>query len=221
MEARINLRATAASHDHVIPMMSLPWLLGLRPEGPDAATIPYLRPDLEVVRVWRSRYREALPGARQIVGLIWRANPTGPASEARSLPVGSLAPLAGVVDIGFVNLQGGDAPGRAAIAAVLPGALDALGESDGQPPLDQFAAAIAATDMLVSVDTLGAHLAGAMAHPGVVLLPTAPAFGFFWGHRGDRSPWYPSSRLIRQRHHGDWSDPIMAARAFLESGIQS
>jgi hypothetical protein len=95
-----------------------------------------------------------------------------------------------------VILQGGEPAVRMAIAGVLPGMVDGLHGSMVPPPLDEFAAAMAATDMVISVDTMGAHLAGAMAHPGVVMLPTAPSFcGMFWGHAGDRYPWYPSLRF--------------------------
>ena len=216
-DARINLLAPAAAHDHVIPMMSLPWVLGVRPGADFDGIMPYLAADPEQITAWRSRYREMLPGAQRIIGLIWRANPIGPASDSRSIPVSAFAPFGTIADVGFVNLQGGAEGIRSAIEPILPGIVDALRESAGHPPLDQFAAAVAATDLVVSVDTMGAHLAGAMAHPGIVLLPTAPSFGFVWGHRGNRSPWYPSLRLIRQHRHRDWDGPVMTARALLAS----
>lgn len=213
--ARIDIRMVAGSFDHFLPTMSLPWILGIRPRRTDRGNVPYLIPDTDAVAEWRARYRQALPHARRIVGIIWRVNPAGPAAATRSLAVTDLVPLADLEGIGFVNLQGGAPEGRSSIATVLPRVHDPLAASGGAPPLDRFAAAIAATDILVTVDTMGAHLAGAMDHPAIVLMPTAPAPAFYWGHRGDRSIWYPSLRLLRQAAYFDWRAPIATLRSLL------
>ena len=218
VHARINLHAPEAAADHIVPILSLPWLLGVRPADAPMGRMPYLTAEPAAVATWRQRYLEALPGTRRIIGLIWRANPDGPAGAPRSIPVDALAPLGDLADAGFVVLQGGEPAVRMGLARVLPRVTDGLGGSAGPPPLDAFAAAMAATDIVVSVDTMGAHLAGAMAHPAIVLLPTAPSFcGMFWGHAGDRCPWYPSLRLIRQTRCLDWTGPVAAVRAALDA----
>ncbi len=214
-QARIDLRVAAREHDRFVPIMSLPWLLGIRPgtEAPDH--VPYVTPQPEQVEAWRARYLAALPGVQRIVGVVWRANPAGSAARFRTIPVDALAPLGGVEGVGFVNLQGGAAQGREEIASVLPGTHDALAPHGGNPPLDVFAAAVAATDVLLTCDTMAAHLAGAMGHPGLVLMPTAPAPMFYWGQEGDSVVWYPSLRLLRQRRFDDWSEPVARAAALL------
>ncbi len=218
-DARINLNAPAAATDFVMPIMSLPWLLGARPAEATTSQMPYLTPDPVSVTAWRARFRRELPNARRIIGLIWRANPVGPAAVSRSIPADALAPFADVAGAGFVILQGGPPEVRMEVAPVLPSVIDGLAGSAAPPQLDEFAAAIAATDILISVDTMGAHLAGAMAHPGIVLLPTAPSFcGLFWGNSGNRSGWYPSLRLVRQTRYWDWSGAVEMVREMLMTG---
>jgi tetratricopeptide (TPR) repeat protein len=207
-EARIDLRVAMASHDLVVPMMSLPWLLGARPEPP-APPAPYVVPDPERIATARARYRAALPEARRFVGVIWMVNPRGPHAEARSVRTTLLGALAGIPGVGFVNLQDGGPGVGAAVAAVLPGIIDGLGDrAKGPPPLDDFAAAMAATDLLITVDTMGAHLAGAMGHDALVLMPAPPRFSFYWGREETTCPWYPSLRLFRRPAGAGW-EPVI------------
>jgi ADP-heptose:LPS heptosyltransferase len=63
-------------------------------------------------------------------------------------------------------------------------------------PLDEFAAAVAATDLLVTVDTMAAHCAGALGHPVWLMLPLSPHW--CWGIGRGQTPWYPTARLSRQ-----------------------
>jgi len=120
------------------------------------------------------------------------------------VPVKALTALAELAGVGFVNLQGGPAEGRAELASVIPRAFEALGA--GEPLLDEFAAAVAATDILVTADTMAAHLAGAMGHKACVLVPAVPHF--YWGLNRDDCPWYPTLRLFRQQLRGRWGDAI-------------
>ena len=123
-----------------------------------------------------------------------------------------MAPLASLSDFGWVNLQGGPSEGRSELALALPDAFDAL--AGGEPSLDEFAAAVAATVVLVTVDTMAAHVAGAMVHPAMVLVPATPHF--YWGLNRTDCPWYPSFRLFRKPPLGTWADAVaslvMAAR---------
>jgi ADP-heptose:LPS heptosyltransferase len=83
---------------------------------------------------------------------------------------------------------------------------------DWGPDITDFAVAAAmlsALDMLITVDTAMAHLAGALGVPALVLLPYMPDWR--WGISGEASAWYGSLRLLRQQRPGDWSAPIAAA----------
>ena len=210
-EAKINLAALAGRFDLFAPLMSLPNLLGVA--APTGDGVPYLAPELARIDVWRARYAQALPGRRPI-GVVWRASLTNASSPRRSVPAAVLAALAACPDLGFVNLQGGPPEGREALAGVLPQTFDAL--ADGEPPLDEFAAAVAATDTLVTVDTLAAHIAGAMGHKALVLVPAAPHF--YWGLGRDVCPWYPTLRLFRQSRQGGWEAVVPALARALRPG---
>ncbi len=212
-DAKINLAALAGRFDRMIPFMSLPFLFGVTAPTADPG-VPYLAPDPARVAAWRARYAEALPGRRPI-GVVWRANPANGSASRRSIAAEAFAPLACADDTGFVNLQGGPTEGRQAMHAVLPAMFDALAE--GEPPLDELAAAIAATDGLVTVDTMAAHLAGAMGHRAWVLVPAEPHF--YWGLGRSECPWYPGSRLFRQTRRDNWADAIASVRAALQGRV--
>ncbi len=198
-ETKLNLGMLAGRFDHMVPLMSVPWLVGV--QGPAGACLaPWYRPAAGRVAAWRARYVAAAPAARLRLGIVWRANPEGGSAAQKLLPVDRLAPLAALADVQCINLQGGDGVARAEMAAVLPSSVDALAE--GEPPLDDFAAAVAATDLLLTVDTMAAHLCGSMGHAGLLALPAVPAF--YWGIAGDTAPWYPSLSLLRQPAPGDW-----------------
>lgn len=207
--AKANLAAWAESCDGFVPLMTLPRLAGVRRAGDMAgATLPWLAPDGARVHAWRQRYAAAAPRATRRIGVVWRASPDSMTSPQRSMAAACLAPLATLEDTQFINLQGGPADGRDALARVLPGSFDPL--ASGEPPLDEFAAAIAATDLLITIDTMALHLAGSMGHPCWAMLPHAPSF--FWGTDGDGCAWYPGMRCFRQTRRGDWSGPVDAVR---------
>src|SRR5258708_1769712 len=113
----------------------------------------------------------------------------------------------GVGEREFVNVQRGGGGGERAAGA--PGVLDPL---DANLPLDEYGAAVAATDLLITVDTMAAHLAGAIGHPAWIAVPQSPQW--FWGITGEKTPWYESLRIFRQQTLGDWSGVVAAlARA--------
>ncbi len=206
--ARINLAALAHRFDAVLPLMSLPWLLGV--SAPEAAGLPWLHPDPAEIAAHRARFQAAHPG-RRIVGLVWQANPESGSGAERSVPLAELAPLADIPGVGLVALQGGAAAGAPGFAGLVPG-LPA-----GEGPLPEFAAALAATDLLVSVDTMAMHLAGSMGHPALILVaPSAP--GFVLGPEAERCGWYPSLRLLRRPAGEDWAPTIRRLATRLEDG---
>lgn len=201
-DAKINLAGLAGRYDLLLPLMSLPWLLGVK--RPSADGVPWLRPDPQQVSAWRLRYRAALPGARTIIGLVWRANPDSSSAAARSLPTESLAALGRWPELGVVVLQGGAVDERRRLRELLP---DAVNTPDAEDqPLEHLPAAIAATDLLVTVDTMQMHMAGSMGHPTIVLA-SEMAPGFVLGNAGDCA-WYPSARLLRRRAGEPWSSVV-------------
>ena len=185
-------------HDRHCPLPSLPFALGLDVVPPQAA---YLRADPALTAHWRQCLAAAaMDGLR--VGLAWAGSPLLPADARRSLPPERLAPLAGLGRIRLVSLQKGG-----------PSAPAALGLIDHTTDLHDFAdtaALIANLDLVVSVDSAVAHLAGAMGKPVWLL----DRFDHCWRWIAGRldSPWYPTLRIYRQPNPGDW-DAVVAAVA--------
>jgi hypothetical protein len=183
-------------YDLHCPLMSLPMLFDIQPEQLGDA-VPYIHADAAKIAAWRDRLA-ALPAPR--VGLVWAGNPKYPADRRRSLPPAQLASLLDTPSIAWVSLQMGDAR-----AALPPAVFDAA------PWLTDFtdtAAAVAALDLVISVDTSVAHLTGAMGKP-VWLLNRADTDWRWLLDRGD-SPWYPTMRIFRQPTPGDWNSVIEA-----------
>ncbi|MBI2406737.1 MAG: tetratricopeptide repeat protein [Gemmatimonadetes bacterium] len=185
-------------------VMSLPMLCGTTPDSvPHAAG--YLRAPARPV----GERVASLPG-RLRVGLVWAGNPSHQRDLLRSVPLATLDPLLALEDVTFVSLQKGPA------AAQLASAPGAAGVIDLDPALHDFsdsAAAIAALDLVITVDTSIAHLAGALGAPVWMLCPHVPD----WRWMVDRtdSPWYESMRIYRQPRHGAWADVIAAVCADL------
>jgi hypothetical protein len=183
--------------------MRLPGLFGTELDSIPAA-VPYLSAQPELVRHWR----EQLPQQGLRVGLAWKGNPNFESDADRSLPsLMTLAPLA-AVQAHFVSLQKG-AGEEEALRPPAGMSLHAIG-----PQLGDFAdtaAVIANLDLVISVDTAVAHLAGAMGKPCWLLLPDYRC-DWRWMTERDDSPWYPSMRLFRQPPGGGWA-PVIAAVA--------
>ena len=191
----------APAFDHHCPLIDL--MHALRLTGETIPAAPYLAAEPALVAAWRARLA-ALPGRR--VGLVWAGNPDYPHDRARSLPYAALAPLQGVPGVSFVSLQ----KGGAAWTQRAPGALPGLALHDWTGELGDYAdtaALIAALDLVVSVDTSVAHLAGAIGAP--VWMLNRPDTDWRWGKQGSATPWYPSMRIFRQAVPRVW-EPVLA-----------
>lgn len=188
------------------PLMSLPLLLGAGPETPPAPGGRLIPNPAETARAAAS-VRAA--GNALNVGVCWAGNPAHKNDHNRSLPPAFLPELLAVPGVAFWSLQTGPA------AQNLPPNLDAA----LRPPpfaLTDFAATaafVAALDMVATVDTSIAHLAGALGVPCRLLLPYAPDWR--WLIDREDTPWYPSLRLIRQPRPGDWGAATARTAALL------
>jgi tetratricopeptide (TPR) repeat protein len=175
---------------------SLPRLMGTT-LATIPASVPYLRADPAKAALWRNRLEGT--GKRKI-GVAWAGSPRHPSDEQRSVRLDRLADL-WRSDIRMVSLQKGQ--GREQIGP------SGLALDDWTEELDDFAdtaALVENLDLIVTVDTAVAHLAGAMGKEVWVLLPFVPDWR--WMLEREDSPWYPTMRLFRQEKTGDWSGPI-------------
>ena len=187
------------------PLMSLPRLLGTTLRT-IPRSVPYLRAP-EPGPDW-----PPLPGEGSLrVGVAWAGNPSHKNDRRRSMSPEDLAPLADLDNVTLVSLQAG--PKAEQAAATPPGLrLERLPEQ--WLLLPGLAAAIERMDLIITVDTLHAHLAGALGRPAWVLLSFAPDWR--WMCERTDSPWYPSLRLFRQPRRGDWAAVVARVRRELE-----
>ncbi|MEA1651970.1 tetratricopeptide repeat protein [Nitrospirillum sp. BR 11164] len=188
------------------PLMSLPAALGVRDAAGLATPAPYLTADPDRTRAWRER---RAPGTLTI-GIAWSGNPKHRADRLRSVPLADLAgPLAALPGVTLVPVQTDRRRGDEEM-------LSALGIAD--IALDGFtdtAALVAGLDLVITVDTAVAHLAGALGRPVWLLLPYAPDWR--WRLGGQDTPWYPATRLLRQERQGDWAPVIRQVAAALKA----
>jgi len=138
---------------------------------------------------------------RRRVGLVWASGVYNP---CRSVPLQTLAPLGSVAGVEWVSVQHG--PGVQ--EAWRYGAPLGIDESPAPENDDALATArqIADLDLVITVDTMVAHLAGALRKPVWTLLPFEADWR--WLRDRDDSPWYPTMRLFRQRRAGCWDDAV-------------
>lgn len=159
-----------------------------------------------------------LPGLR--VGLVWSGDPrpNNPVQSAmdrrRSIRLADLAPLAEVPGVVFVSLQKG-AP--AAQAADPPAGMVVHDWTAELEDFDATAALMTALDLVISVDTAPAHLAGALGRPVWLLNRFDTDFRWLLGR--DDSPWYPTMRQFRQARSGDWEEVIARVAVALRERV--
>ncbi|MGB8264839.1 MAG: tetratricopeptide repeat protein [Candidatus Velthaea sp.] len=204
--------ARAAQFDAHVPLGSIAFALGVDDAFLRGIAVPYLRADPERIERFRARLA-ALPGRRKI-GIVWAGSPGHGSDRYRSCGLAAFSALADLADIAWVSLQKGPAEEQLASA---PGGMviEALG-----PELHDYAdtaGAVAALDLVISVDTSVVHLAGALGAPVWTLL----GFESYWLWRTGRtdSPWYPSMRLFRQRETGRWNGVFEDVHAALRAEI--
>ncbi|HLJ65162.1 MAG TPA: glycosyltransferase family 9 protein, partial [Stellaceae bacterium] len=172
--------------------------------GTTLETIPasssYLAADAALTAQWRERLK-SFPGPK--IGLVWAGNPEHRRDRDRSIAPGFLPPLLALPGFTFFSLQK-FAPPPGLNVMSLAGALNDFADT---------AAVIAALDLVITVDTSVAHLAGALGRPVWILLPAIPDWR--WLLAREDSPWYPSARLFRQERHGAWKGVIERVAAVL------
>ena len=197
-------------------MSSLPHLFQT-----EIATIPlaapYLAAPVDRAQVWAAELDRLLGTDAPRVGLAWAGRPTHPNDRRRSLRLDQLGPILRTPGVRLVSLQK-PSPGTEALDG-----WKLLDLADRLADFADTAAVMAALDLVVTIDTGAAHLAGALGCPVWVMLPKAAD----WRWMLDRadSPWYSTMRLFRQSSPGDWDAVIEsvadALPAFLAAGCQA
>jgi ADP-heptose:LPS heptosyltransferase len=185
--------------------MSLPGLLGTRLET-IPCEIPYLH----------ARGKAALsppwvkPSAAFKVGLVWSGSSENLTGRYRSLRLESLAPLLQMPELEWYSLQYGGAADELK-AVEFSGRIENLGARFRS--FDDTAEAISELDLIISVDTAVAHLAGALGKRVWTLLSSEPDWRWMW--QREDSPWYPTMRLFRQTDPRDWESVVRQVKEAL------
>jgi tetratricopeptide (TPR) repeat protein len=192
--------AVPTAYDYHCSLMSLPGPLGVT-----FNSIPsehsYIAADAALSKTWHSRLPAQQASPRPRIGVAWSGNAKQKNDHNRSMTLKALSPLF-AADADWVSLQKDVRDGDAALLTELP--IIPLGGS-----LTDFAdtaALIDNLDLVITVDTSVAHLAGAMGKPVWIMLAYYPDWRWFLD--GETSPWYPSARLFRQDRSRSWENIV-------------
>jgi uncharacterized protein (TIGR03032 family) len=184
--------------DRYLALMSLPRVLGITPD-----TVPAQVPYLDVEALRRRKGAAVVPwhtDRRRRVGLVWRGSPTHRDDRRRSCPLHAWVPFLRTPGVAFYSLQ------RGAPAQELAGLPPEVTVQDLEPVQHDFgdlAWVMLHLDLVITVDTSSAHVAGALGRPVWTLLSAVPDWR--WALAGETTPWYPTMRLFRQPQPGDWA----------------
>jgi hypothetical protein len=195
---RSKTRPPTTQFDYYIPLMSIARLARITPQAL-SGTSPY---DVAVGKQKSAQWQCRLPMGNPRVGLVWAGRSQHSNDTNRSCNISQFATLFNHADIHFVGLQKGPA------AAQAENGRWSNFKNIG-PVLEDFgdtAAVLSQLDLLITVDTATAHLAGALGRPVWVLIPFVPDWR--WGMHGDTTAWYPTMRLYRQHRPKDWVSVI-------------
>jgi tetratricopeptide (TPR) repeat protein/SAM-dependent methyltransferase len=184
--------------DTYLPIMDLPGVLGLEPDT-IPRKVPYLNAEPARIAQWRERL-----GAHGFkVGIAWEGFGGTPRKKMRSAALSAFAPLADKAGVRLISLQK-QAPGTPPDPFLERLGIETLGpdfDSDADAFLDT-AAVMESLDLVITIDTSVAHLAGALARPVWIALTKVPDWR--WKVTGHDTIWYPTAQLFRQTTDGDW-----------------
>lgn len=193
-------------------LMSLPLRLGIFDATGWGA--PYLSAEPARVQAWRERvhaHTAAKPGNRN-VGLVWNGNPDHIRDRRRSVPVEKLEPLLSAPGVTWFALS----PGRSeTVAQWRAKGFDVVDLTHHfQSGFDDVAALLANLDLVVTIDSGPAHLAGALGVPTCLMIDHVSAW--FWGDESRTTAWYDSIELFRQPEIGAWAPVLAKVRERIE-----
>jgi hypothetical protein len=171
------------------------------------ANVPYLEAKAADVSAWSLR----LQGKGLRIGIAWAGNPKHSRDRQRSIALAQLEPLTQVKGTTFYSLQKGAA---AAQLRDIPASMKLIDLDSGVQDFGDTAAIVTNLDLVISVDTALAHLAGALGKPVWILLHCMPDWR--WLLEREDSLWYPTARLFRQTAPDNWKPVVETLRTELD-----
>lgn len=194
------------------PLMSLPLAFQTLLKELPVTPPPYLTSSPASLARWQA----LTPSKKPRIGIVWRGNPKHHNDLHRSVPIQTFRSLLSSTICQFVNLQLNPTAEESIALQSAPNCIDL---TDQIQHYDDTAALIQSLDLVISVDTSVAHLAGALGKPVWILLPFAPDWR--WGLSGTNTRWYPSAKLFRQPRYADWTSVIRNVRLELENRLKA
>jgi tetratricopeptide (TPR) repeat protein len=179
-----------------VPLLSLPGLFDTTLDS-IPSDVPYIAADPCLIDQWRIRLND---GHKYKIGIVWAGNPNHKKDHNRSCSLSDFATLAEIPESSIYSLQKGPATVE---VDKWPGSEEIINLDNEIHDFADTAAIIANLDLVISVDTVVAHLAGAIGKPVWTLLPFVPDWR--WLLNRNDSPWYPNMRLFRQARPNDWA----------------
>lgn len=179
-------------------MMSLPMVMGFQ-ESQLPGRMPYLTPDPARIKRWRKRL-DSLP--RPLVALVWAGRPTLYNGQNRAASLATLAPLA-MEGVTFLSVQQGP---QAEEANTPPDGMSLINLSPEIEDFEDTAAIFSIADLIITIDSAPAHLAGALGRPTWIML--GHVADWRWLMDRNDSPWYPTAKLFRQPARNDWGSVV-------------
>lgn len=163
----------------------------------------------EAAQTSHLREKYSAMGKKRIIGISWGSGAKKTGFYKTSV-LRDWLPILQTPDVLFVDLQYGDtATERAAVLAEYPDiALYHDPDIDQMRDLDAFAAQVAVCDQVVSISNTAVHFAGALGVPAILMLPQGVGSLWYWFREREKSPWYPSLTIVRQKTAGSWTDVI-------------
>jgi Flp pilus assembly protein TadD len=197
----------AKKFDFACPLLSLPHIFHTsRDTIPQL--IPYLQPNRASVEAWHKKLHKIDRGTRYRIGVVWAGNPAHNNDRNRSIPFDVFGSLFDITEVSWVSLQVGKR--RDDLTRTPDKVIDISGDL---VDFAETAGVIANLDLVITVDSAVAHLAGAMGRKTWLLLPTNPDWR--WQLDREDSPWYPTLYLFRQREMGNWSEVLARVKESL------
>jgi len=202
------------NYDYHVPLMSLPRLFETRLDS-IPSEVPYLDVPSDLEEKWRGR----IPSDTYNIGIAWSGNPDQGANRHRSCELAHFAPLFATPGTQFFSLQKGEA--GAALQDSESGAPHntVIDLTDELVDMAETASLVKCLDLVITIDTSIAHLAGALAKPVWTVLWT----NHCWRYLTERtdSPWYPTMKLFRQHTEGDWESVFASVADELREQLQT
>ncbi len=186
--------------DFYCPLLSLPLIFETTLEN-IPSKVPYIFIEENILEKWKERIDK--DNSKFKIGLVWSGNPKYKKDMKRSFDLNILLPLLRIKGVTYYSLQKGEAVKQ---IKDLPNGIKLIDYTSEIGDFSDTSAIIENLDLVISVDTAVAHLAGALGKPVWTLLPFAPDWR--WMLNREDSPWYPTMRLFRQPSIGDWESVI-------------